>query len=303
MSRILVSSTALALCFGFQLGLVAPVLAQAPAPTPVPTTPVPAPSSPAPATQTPAAKPAASMLPAGILARVDGKAITEDDVKVALDELGPTLPPRMEADERRTYAIDYLIDLKIVAAQAAKEKLDDTADFKRRVDQTRDRLLMEALLTREGDKGATDDSMKKFYDDTVKTLKTAQEVKARHILLEDEGEAKKVLERLKKGEDFAKLAGELSKDPGSGKEGGDLGWFEKERMVPEFAEAAFKLDKGQMSELVKSQFGFHIIKVDDKREKAPPAFDAVKDQLKRYLTQKTQQDFVLKLRESVKVEK
>jgi peptidyl-prolyl cis-trans isomerase C len=281
MSRILLLSTALC------LSLAAPALAQAPAPTPVPTAPA----------------PAVSALPAGVVARVGGAAITEEDVKVALEELGPTMPQRMEAGERRTYAIDYLIDLKIVAAQGAKEKLDDTADYKRRLEQTRDRLLMEALLTREGDKAVSDDAMKKFYDETVKTLKGTQEVKARHILLEDEGEAKKALERLKKGEDFAKLAGELSKDPGSGKEGGDLGWFEKERMVPEFAEAAFKLEKGQLSELVKSQFGFHIIKVDDKRDKAPPAFEAVKEQLKRYMTQKAQQDYVLKLREGVKVEK
>jgi peptidyl-prolyl cis-trans isomerase C len=281
MSRILLFTTALC------LSLSAPAWAQAPAPATVPTAPV----------------PAANALPAGVVARVGGVAITEDDVKVALEELAPTMPQRMEAAEKRTYAIDYLIDLKIVAAQGAKEKLDDTADFKRRFEQTRDRLLMEALLTREGDKGVSDEAMKKFYDETVKTLKGAQEVKARHILLEDEGEAKKALERLKKGEDFAKLAGELSKDPGSGKEGGDLGWFEKERMVPEFAEAAFKLDKGQLSELVKSQFGFHIIKVDDKREKAPPPFEGVKDQLKRYMTQKAQQDYVLKLREGVKVEK
>jgi peptidyl-prolyl cis-trans isomerase C len=238
-----------------------------------------------------------------VVARVDGVAITEDDLKIALEELTPTLPQQMDAAQRRSYVIDYLIDLKIVAKQADKEKLADSADFKKRLDQTRDRLLMESLLTREGDKGATDEAMKKFYDETVKTLKPGQEIKARHILVEKEEEAKAALERIKKGEDFAKLAGELSKDPGSGKEGGDLGWFEKERMVPEFGEAAFKLEKGQVSEIVKTQFGFHIIKLDDKRDKKPPEFDAVKDQLKRYMTQKAQQDFVLRLREAAKVER
>jgi peptidyl-prolyl cis-trans isomerase C len=240
---------------------------------------------------------------AKVVAKVDGAAITEEDVKVALEELGSTLPQQMDAAQRRTYTIDYLIDLKIVAATAAKEKVAETADFKRRLEQTRDRLLMESLLTREGDKGATDAAMKTFYDETVKTLKPAQELKARHILVESEDEAKKAVERLKKGEDFAKLAGELSKDPGSGKEGGDLGWFEKERMVPEFGEAAAKLEKGAVSDIVKTQFGFHIIKLEDKRDKAAPAFDTVKDQLKRYLVQKAQQDFVLKLREGAKVER
>ena len=238
-----------------------------------------------------------------VVAKVDGIAITEDDVKIALDELGPTLPQQLDATQRRTYAVDYLIDLKLVAAQANKEKIADTADFKKRLDQTRERLLMEALLTREGDKGASDVAMKKFYDETVKTLKQGQEVRARHILVEKEDEAKAAVERLKKGEDFAKLAAELSKDPGSGKEGGDLGWFEKERMVPEFAEAAFKLDKGGTSDIVKTQFGFHIIKVEDKRDKPAPEYDAVKEQLKRYLTQKSQQDYVLKVREAGKVER
>jgi peptidyl-prolyl cis-trans isomerase C len=238
-----------------------------------------------------------------VIARVDGSAITEEDLKIALEELGPTLPQQLDAAQRRTYAIDYLIDLKIVAAQAAKDKMADTEDFKKRLGQTRERLLMEALLTREGEKGASDEAMKKFYDETVKGLKPALEVKARHILVEKEEEAKAALERLKKGEDFAKLAAELSKDPGSGKEGGDLGWFEKDRMVPEFAEAAFKLAKGGISDIVKTQFGFHIIKVEDTREKAPPPFDAVKEQLRRYMVQKSQQDLVLKLREAAKVER
>jgi peptidyl-prolyl cis-trans isomerase C len=237
------------------------------------------------------------------VATVDGQAITEEDVRIALDELGPTLPQQLDAAQRRSYAIDYLVDLKIVANQAAKDKLAEAPEFKKRLDQTRDRLLMEAILTREGEKGASEEAMRKFYDETVKGLKPAQEVKARHILVETEAEAKTALDRVKKGEDFAKVAAELSKDPGSGKEGGDLGWFEKERMVPEFAEAAFKLDKGQVSDPVKTQFGFHIIKTEDKRDKQPPAYEAVKEQLKRYMVQKAQQDFVLKLRETAKVER
>jgi peptidyl-prolyl cis-trans isomerase C len=238
-----------------------------------------------------------------MVAKVGEVIITEGELKAALEELGPSVPQQLNEKQKRDYALEYLIDLKLVAGEAEKRKLGDSADFKRKLDQTRERLLMETLLTVEGDKGATDEATRKFYDDTIKTMKPTVEAKARHILVEKEDEAKAVLERLKKGEDFAKLAGELSKDPGSGKEGGDLGWFEKERMVPEFAEAAFKLEKGQLSDIVKSQFGFHIIKLDDKRDKAPPPFDGVKDQLKRYMVQKSQQEFVLKLREGTKVER
>jgi peptidyl-prolyl cis-trans isomerase C len=238
-----------------------------------------------------------------MVAKVGEAVITEGDIKSALEELAASLPPQLNDSQKRDYALDYLIDLKLVATEAEKRKLGDTPDFKRKLDQTRERLLMESLLSAEGDKGATEEATRKFYDDTIKTMKPTAEVRARHILVEKEDEAKAALERLKKGEDFAKLAGEISKDPGSGKEGGDLGWFEKERMVPEFAEAAFKLEKGQLSDIVKSQFGFHIIKLDDKRDKAPPAFDGVKDQLKRYMVQKSQQEFVLKLREGTKIEK
>ncbi len=96
--------------------------------------------------------------------------------------------------------------------------------------------------------------------------------------------------RLKAGEDFAKVAAEMSKDPGSGKEGGDLGWFTKDRMVPEFAEAAFKLKPGEVSDPVKSQFGWHVIKLEDLRAKPLPSFDDVKDQIAQYLTRKAQTD-------------
>lgn len=237
-----------------------------------------------------------------VVARVDGIAITEADVALALEELAASL---QQADEsqRRTYAINYLVDLKLVAAAAAKDKLGETKDFQRRIDQARERLLMEKMFTREGEKAASEQAMRAFYDETVKTLKPEQEVRARHILVEKEEEAKAALERLKKGEDFAKLAAELSKDPGSGKDGGDLGYFSKDRMVPEFAEAAFKLEKGQLSDVVKSQFGFHLIKVEDKRERPLPPFDQVKAELERYMVQKAQQDLVLKLRAAAKIER
>ena len=126
---------------------------------------------------------------------------------------------------------------------------------------------------------------------------------ARHILVEDEEEAKKIAAELKKGGDFAAIAKEKSKDPGSKDQGGDLGFFAKDQMVPEFAEAAFKLDKGQVSDPVKSQFGWHVIRLDDKRTKQAPSFDQVKDQIESFVQRKAQADLIQKLRADAKIEK
>ena len=144
--------------------------------------------------------------------------------------------------------------------------------------------------------------MQKIYDDAVKSMGGQEEVHARHILVETEDEAKAILEQLKGGADFATLAKEKSKDPGAA-EGGDLGYFTKDQMVPEFAEVAFKMYPGQLSNPVKTQFGWHIIKVEDKRTKQPPEFEKVKEQIEAYLARKAQSDFVAKLRQTAKVER
>jgi peptidyl-prolyl cis-trans isomerase C len=130
-----------------------------------------------------------------------------------------------------------------------------------------------------------------------------QEVRARHILVENEDEAKKAFARVKGGEDFAKVAGELTKDPGSKAEGGDLGFFTKDRMVEPFAETAFKLEPGQVSEPVKSQFGWHVIKVEEKRAKPVPSFEEMQEQVNAYLGRKAQQDMIVGLRQKAKIER
>ncbi len=160
---------------------------------------------------------------------------------------------------------------------------------------------MESVLGKLAKDAATDAAMKKTYDEAAAAQKPETEVHARHILVATEDDAQAALKRLKAGEDFAKVAKEVSKDPGS--EGGDLGWFTKERMVPEFADAAFKLEPGQLSEPVKSQFGWHIIKVEGKRQKTFPPFDQVKDQVAHYVVQKAQSDLIVKLRKDAKIER
>jgi peptidyl-prolyl cis-trans isomerase C len=161
---------------------------------------------------------------------------------------------------------------------------------------------MDSLLATEGKTAATDDAMKKVYEDASKQITGEQEVHARHILVETEDEAKAVAEELKKGADFAELAKKKSKDPGAS-DGGDLGFFTKEQMVPEFSAVAFALEPGKVSDPVKSQFGWHIIKVEEKRNRQAPAFEQVKAQIETYVTRKAQADYVAKLRETAKVER
>ena len=156
---------------------------------------------------------------------------------------------------------------------------------------------------REAKQVASDQALKKYYDEQIGQVKPVEEVRARHILVEGEEDAKKIATRLKGGEDFAKIAKEVSKDPGSGAEGGDLGFFTKDRMVPEFAEAAFAMKPGEVSQPVKSQFGWHVIKLEERRQKPLPTFDQVKDRIAQALAAKAQTDYLQGLRASAKIEK
>jgi peptidyl-prolyl cis-trans isomerase C len=144
--------------------------------------------------------------------------------------------------------------------------------------------------------------MRKLYDDSVQKAKPEEEVRARHILVETEDKAKEILKKLKAGANFAELAKAESKDTGSS-DGGDLGYFTKDQMVSEFAEVAFKLANGSLSDPVKTQFGWHIIKIEDKRTKAVPAFDAVKDDIRAYLARRAQAELVGQLRQAAKIER
>ena len=243
----------------------------------------------------------ASSVSAKTLAKVDGLEISDDDLKTALEDLGPTMPQQMDGAQRESYALDYLIDLKLVAKKAATDKIGVGPEIVRKLDYYRDKVMMETLFGDLAKTSGTEAAMRKVYDEAASKNKPEPEVKARHILVPTENEAKDVLKRVRGGEDFAKVATEVSKDPGS--EGGDLGWFTKDKMVPEFAEAAFKMEKNKISDPVKSQFGWHIIKVEDTRVKEFPPFDAVKDQVSRYVVQKAQSDLILELRKGAKIEK
>jgi peptidyl-prolyl cis-trans isomerase C len=235
-----------------------------------------------------------------VLAKVDGAPITEDDVADAMTDIGPGLPQKLEGAARQKYVLDYLIDLKLAAKKAEADKITSTPEFDRKLAYYRDKLAMEQLLGSVAKAATTEEAERKAYDEAAKAEPPQQEIHARHILLPTEDEAKAALARVKAGEDFAKVATELSKDPSA--DGGDLGWFTKDRMVPEFSEAAFKLKEGEISEPVKTQFGWHIIKVEGVRTKTFPPFEQIKDQAARYVAQKAESDAITQLHAAAKIE-
>jgi peptidyl-prolyl cis-trans isomerase C len=236
-----------------------------------------------------------------VIARVNGVDIHESDLAFAEEEIGSNMP-QMPPEQKRDYLVTYLTDVVIVSQAAEKQKLGDRDEVKRRLAFDHNRVLMEAMLTDTAKAALTDEAMHKVYDEAVKQMSNEEEVHARHILVASEDEAKAIEDQLKKGADFAALAKEKSKDPGAA-DGGDLGYFTKDQMVPEFADAAFKLEKGQISDPVHTQFGWHVIKVEDKRTKPTPTFDQVKAQLANYVEHKAQAEMVDALRKTATIER
>ena len=236
-----------------------------------------------------------------VLAKVNGVEIKESDLAIAEEELAPSLQ-QMDPAAKKDNVLGFLIDLQIVAKAAEDKKIENSDDFKKRLSFARKRLMMDSLLAAEGKAATTDEAMKKVYEEAAKQITSEVEVRARHILVETEDEAKAIKAELDKGADFAELAKKKSKDPGSA-DGGDLGFFTKEQMVPEFSTVAFALEPGKISDPVKSQFGWHIIKVEEKRNRKAPEFDQVRPQIEQYVTRKAQADYVAKLRAEAKVER
>ena len=200
---------------------------------------------------------------------MNGTEIRQSDLAFAEDDFASELrgaPP----DVKHEQLVTYLTDVILVSQAAEKKNLADSAEFKRRQAFLRNKLLMGALLQQHSKEAVTEEEMRKVYDDAVKQMSAEEEVRASHILVETEDEAKAIVEQLKGGADFATLAKEKSKDPGSAAKGGDLDFMGKSELVPEFAEVAFKMFPGQTSNPVKTQFGWHIIKLEEKRNRQPP---------------------------------
>jgi peptidyl-prolyl cis-trans isomerase C len=223
---------------------------------------------------------AASMLPPGnpVVARVDGVELHLSDVEAAQQ----TLPPqaqKLPLEQIYPMLLDRLVDGALVTEAGRKEHLDQDPDVQSRLRRYEDRLIQEAYLNRAIKQAETEDRLKTRYQALLKEKASQEEVHARHILLATEAEAKSVIAQLDKGADFAALAKQHSKDPNAGS-GGDLGYFGRDDMVAEFAEAAFSVPVGQYTKTpVETEFGWHVIKVEDRRPSKPPSFEEARDEL------------------------
>ncbi|MEZ5898860.1 MAG: peptidylprolyl isomerase [Hyphomicrobiaceae bacterium] len=236
-----------------------------------------------------------------VVATIDGKPITEADLAVADSEIGGDMGS-MPEDQKRMSLLEFLIDNQLFAEAAEANKLDQGPAFESRLAYLKRRALRELYFDKVIKGSVSDEEARKLYDEQVKKLKPEEEARASHILVETEAEAKDIKEKLKNGGDFAALAKEHSKDPGSKDNGGDLGFFTRGQMVPQFEEVVFSMNKGDISDPVQTQFGWHLIKLDDKRAKAPPAFEVVKDRILQSMLLQKASRTAIDLRSKAKIE-
>jgi peptidyl-prolyl cis-trans isomerase C len=235
------------------------------------------------------------------VAIVNGKPVPKARVEMLQQQLakaGRPVTPELLGQLK-----DEVIAREIFMQEAQKRGLDATDDYKAQMELARQTILIRELFADYQAKNpVTDAEVKAEYDKFVAT-NGGKEYKARHILVETEDQAKKIIADLKKGAKFEDLAKKQSKDPGSGANGGDLDWATAASYVPEFAEAMVKLKKGELTQApVKSQFGWHVIRVDDIREAQLPKLEEVKPQVAQQLQQQKLQQFQENLRKSAKVE-
>jgi peptidyl-prolyl cis-trans isomerase C len=235
------------------------------------------------------------------VAKVNGKNITEADLNLAEQEIGGELGSLPPATRRRVL-VEFLIENQLFADAAEGQKLSQGQAFDDRMQYWRRRALRDTYFDQSVKSSVSDAEARKFYDEQVGQIKPQEEVKARHILVEGQEKAKELFEKIAHGGDFAKLAKEFSKDPGTKDEGGDLGFFSRGQMVPQFEDAAFKLKAGEVSQPIETQFGWHIIKVDERREKKPPTFEEVKDRIVGSMIHRKAQDVAADLRSKAKLE-
>lgn len=246
---------------------------------------------------TPAAAPADP-----IVAKVNGTPIYLSEVKAALQDL-PAGAHAMPPEALYPAVLDQLIDGQALVVEARKMGLDKDPAVRLQMQEAADRALETALLHKEILPKISDAAVRARYEKDIAGKPGVEEVHARHILVPDEATAKAIIAKLDKGADFARLSKQYSKDPGSAQDGGDLGWFKKDEMVPAFADAAFALKDGQITQTpIHTQFGWHVIQVLGHRQAPPPTFAQAEAELRQKMIQADVQQVVAKARAGVTVE-
>jgi len=236
-----------------------------------------------------------------VVATVGKEEIHRSEVDATIKLYGAELS-KLSPGEQATVALDRLIDAKLVMNEAKDRKLDEDPVVKRQLEEAQRRILQQALLGKVIAAATTEKAVKERYAQDFAKGKGMKQVKARHILTYTQGEAEAAIKALEGGADFSKLADERSVDNSS--KGGDLGWFSRSDMVPAFGKAAFDLEKGKYTKVpVESQFGWHVIVVDDIRTQPAPPFEKVKDELEQRLAQEAVVGMITDLRRKAKIEK
>lgn len=239
-----------------------------------------------------------------VVAKVDGADIKRSEVIKFIT----ALPPQMQQLPVETIfpmALEQVINAKIVDVKAEKMSgLANDSEVEKRMEEAKVQIMRAVYVEKEIEKQITDERLKKAYDEAVAKSKPTEEVRARHILVDSEATAKEIIEKLKGGANFDALAKEFSKDPSNKDSGGDLGYFTKDAMVKSFADAAFAMNKGDLSQTpVKTQFGYHVIKVEDKRQAPAPAFEKVREALAANERRKILDELVKQWNAGAKVER
>lgn len=238
-----------------------------------------------------------------VAARVNGSEIRYSEVAREIEALGPQaqqLPSQVLVPQ----ILEKVIVTKLVAKLGYEQKLQNDKDVKEALKHTEEQLVGQAYVRRAVQPKITEDKIKALYDQLSAKFVPEDEVRASHILVQTESEAADLIKQIKGGADFAKLATEKSKDTGSAKQGGDLGYFTSKVMVKPFADAAFALKNGEITEKpVKSDFGYHVIKVVDHRKSAPPALADVKEQLANQVGQELVKEMLKDLTTKAKIER
>lgn len=236
-----------------------------------------------------------------VVARVNGQPIHRSTVLEFYNQLPPQMA-QIPLEQIVPGIVNELAARKLLSDAAEKAKLGDNADVKKQLQAAREQVLQQAYLDRKVKEEVTDAKMKARYEELIKQQPSQEEVHARHILVSSEADAKAALDEVKKGADFTEVSKKRSTGP-TAATGGDLGFFTQDKMVPTFAEAAFKLQPGQVTEApVQTQFGWHIIKVEARRKSEPPKFEDVRGQVYEMMSGEAVEKLVADLRKGAKIE-